>query len=46
MRFMDFQKLYPAGRAYCAWGGHFVTFILVLAHPGPAVLPLVGTEMD
>ena len=36
----------PAGRAHCAWGGHFVTFYLVVVRDVSAILPLVGMESN
>jgi hypothetical protein len=32
----------PAGRAHCAWGGHFVACISFLQLRSFVVLPLVG----
>jgi hypothetical protein len=33
-----------AGRAHCAWGGHFVTCIRVVMGKNSLVLPLVGIK--
>jgi hypothetical protein len=40
--FRGYLKNCPAGRAHCAWGGHFVAGIPVEVGLAAEVLPLVG----
>ncbi len=40
--FMSFRSLWPAGRAHCAWGGHFVACIPDWVLLGSSVRPSAG----